>query len=63
MEKLKLRNGMLVVYCPAHCNGDLMHEDVELGKVSSCSETHVHVKFGEQQTSKACRYEDLVLLK
>ena len=42
---------MLVAYVPTHANGDVTHEDVQLGVVSSVNEKFVFVKY-EKQLSK-----------
>lgn len=50
----------LVAYLPSHAKGDLMHPDMELGKVTRVDDTHVFVRFGEEQHSKACNPNNLV---
>lgn len=55
--------GCMVCYTPPHTNKDMMHDDAEMGKITSVNEEYAFVCFGFDGTgpSKACRYEDLIL--
>jgi len=49
----KIKNGLVssknvghnIFYCPSHAKGNLAHEDVKYGKVSTVDERGVFVKF------------------
>lgn len=61
--------GKSVKYIPHHAKGNIYHEDVEVGVISSANDQYVFVKFEPQlsrfgfdgTTAQACRPEDLVL--
>jgi hypothetical protein len=62
--------GDKVAYIPAHASGDISHEDVERGEVSSTNHKFVFVKFDnsvkkfgwEGTASQAVLPEDLIIL-
>jgi hypothetical protein len=59
---------MRVAYVPTHAHGDINHQDVERGTVSSTNDKYAFVKFDKQlskfgwdgTTSQSCKPEDLV---
>ena len=52
--------GEEVIYVPSHANGDVQHQDCERGEITSFNGVHVFVRYGDDDTSKATRYDDLV---
>ena len=58
------------MYIPGHALGNINHEDVEYGKVSSTNENNVFVKFDkglnkfgwEGTLSQSCNPDDLVII-
>jgi len=66
MSDTQFKRGDRVAYIPLHADGDINHEDVEYGEVSSVG-TYVFVKFDKQvaifgwdgTTSQSCDASDL----
>lgn len=59
MTTVEFPVGMRVLYIPNHAHSDVNHHEVEVGEVTSVNQRYVFVKFDCQQTSKACRPENL----
>ena len=73
MKEIKVKKGLKVCYVPTHAKGDVLHEDVEHGVVSSVKDGTVFVKYdlpgmkvetgNEDITAKATPIENLRTLK
>lgn len=69
MLATRFQHGKKVLYVPNHAEGDIRHPDVESGRVSSCNDRYVFVRFDKhvaklgwsQTTSQACLPDNLVL--
>tara|TARA_R110000772_G_scaffold249530_2_gene363817 strand:+ start:14679 stop:14867 length:189 start_codon:yes stop_codon:yes gene_type:complete len=59
---MTFNKGDQVAYIPMHAEGDITHEDVEHGTVSSQNDLYVFVLFESQHhtaAAQSCRPEDL----
>lgn len=59
MKAQDFKEGDRVAYVPGHAHGDINHNDVERGVVTSHNEVYVFVRF-KGITSQACNPNDLV---
>jgi hypothetical protein len=57
------RQGDVVRYIPMHAHGNASHPDAETGTVSSTNANYVFVRFGANETGKACKPEQLLLMR
>jgi hypothetical protein len=55
------RMGTLVRYVPYHAEGNILHEDCELGIVTSVNGPLIFVRFTGKQSSQACNEDQLVI--